>query len=340
MKNKKFLLKLIFVLVLIAAILYTFRDSAGPIVREIRVTAPWVLAAICISSIVYHLFEGWITYSLAKQYNPRFRYFSAVGCAFYCSFYRVATLGSGSGVAAIYYLGKHNVEYSHGTGLYMVQYMMHKVSIAIFSGLFFLINWHVMIGHFKKYGVYLLLAYAVTVVIVIALLLVACTTKLNGILFLLTGLLKKSEKMKDKMESLEEKCIIMQTSTAELLHVRGLIFSMIIKNLIKVCFWYAIPFLIVLGKVDLTLLDSLSITSLSVMAAAVIPTPAGIGSTEFIMTALYQVVMGVELAGTTTLLYRFATFVFPFVVGGVMIFFMRRMERRKAGYNNANEGEA
>ena len=44
----------------------------------------------------------------------------------------------GQGVAAVIFLGKKEVGYSEATGLYMIQYMLHKVSIALFSGILFL----------------------------------------------------------------------------------------------------------------------------------------------------------------------------------------------------------
>ena len=94
---------------------------------------------------------------------------------------------------------------------------------------------------------------------------------------------------------------------------------MVLKNLAKLCFWYCIPFLILFGTNEISLLDSLSITSLSVMSAAVIPTPAGVGAVELIMTNLFAVLVGVHKAGAITVLYRVATFIFPFVVGGVLI---------------------
>lgn len=106
MKNKKLLAKLIFVVILLLIIWYTFKDSAEDIVEQLGKTSLTVLVAIMAATVIYHLFEAWITYSLARRYNPKFKYREAVYCAFYCSFYRLSTLGSGSGVAAIVYLGK------------------------------------------------------------------------------------------------------------------------------------------------------------------------------------------------------------------------------------------
>ena len=105
-KRQKQALKWILVAVCIGIIGYTFRDSAGPIFRQLRETAPIVVVGICLMSLVYYLIEGWITTALAKQYHSGFSYMTGVKNALYCAFCRVATLGSGAGVAASYYLGE------------------------------------------------------------------------------------------------------------------------------------------------------------------------------------------------------------------------------------------
>jgi len=327
LKSKKLWAKLIFVAVLILLIIYVLRDSAGPIFKQLKNTSVWILIAVCVSSVIYHMIEAWITYSLAKRYNPGFRYVRAVGCAFYCSFYRLATLGSGSGVAAVYFLGRNGVEYSKGTGLYMIQYVVHKVSIALFSGVLFLINWHFMVMNYHEYEVYLGLAYGLTIIIAIALILVSVSRKVHELLLKLVSLLNKSGKLDSIAAKLEESCNILSDTTSELLKEKGMLFSLVLKNFIKCCFWYGIPFIVLYGTGTITLLQSLAVCSLAVMTAAVIPTPAGIGALELIMTTLIGVVAGVDMGGATMLIYRFATFVFPFIVGGVYILLTKNGKR-------------
>ena len=111
-KHAKTIGKILFVLILILIIIYTFKDSAGDILTQLKKTSFLVIAGICIASVMYELVEGWISYSLAKVYHPDFKYWQGVECAFYAAFYRVATLGSGAGVAAIYYFNERGVPYS------------------------------------------------------------------------------------------------------------------------------------------------------------------------------------------------------------------------------------
>lgn len=328
-KNKKFWFKLIFVIVLILIIIYTFRDSAEDIVKQLKETSLAVLLAIAASSVIYHLFEAWITYSLAKRYNPKFRYRSAVYCAFNCSFYRLSTLGSGAGVAAVVYLGKKGVGYSEATGLYMIQYVFHKVSIALFSGIFFLVNWSVMISHYRDYGIYLLLAYLLTALISAGLIIFAVSAKSHRLILAIGRHFNKSGKLSGALLRLEKSCAIMEKSASELLKDVKTLVAMVLKNMVKLCFWYGIPFLILFESGEISLLNSLSITSLSVMTAAVIPTPAGIGSVELIMASLFGVLVGFHKAAAVTVLYRVATFIFPFIVGGALILVRKIVKARR-----------
>ncbi|MCD8133543.1 MAG: lysylphosphatidylglycerol synthase domain-containing protein [Clostridiales bacterium] len=339
MKNKRLWAKIIFVAVLICIIIYTFRGSWRSILQQIASTTPQILALIAGATVVYHLIEAWITYSLAKLYRPGFHYRNAVYNAFYCSFYRLSTLGSGSGVAAIVYLGKHGVGYAEATGMYTIQYIIHKVSIAIFSGVSFLFNWRVMASHYKNYAVYLILAYILTAAICLLFVLLLIYPGFHRLILSLARKLNRSHKHDGLIRRLEDSIVILEHSSGTLLRNWGKIVTSILKNMLKLCVWYSIPFLILYKTGEISFLSSLSITSLSVMTAGVIPTPAGIGSTELIMTGLFSLMMDVHKAAAVTLLYRIATFILPFVIGAGLILGnrVRRYildQREKSGCGN------
>ena len=299
-----------------------------PIAEQLKETSIWVALAICIAAILYCMVEGWITYSFARQYSSEFNYAMGVESAFYCSFYRVATLGSGAGVAALYYFNEKGIPISRGTGMYMVQYVLHKVSIAIFSGIFFLISWQFMIDHYAAYAVTLIFGYGITFLVAIVLILFCCSKKFHGLLFWIADKINKNGKFDDKIARLHEECEMLENATAYFLKKKGFTLGIIAKNLLKFFFWYSIPFIVLCQTSNMTLLEALAITSLSVMLAAVIPTPAGIGSTEIVLTMLLAEIVGTGAAGSATLLYRFATFVFPFLIGTIVVVLRRRVAKR------------
>ena len=279
---------------------------------------------------MYNVVEGWINYSFAKQYNPQFTYRMGIESAFYCSFYRVATLGSGAGVAAVYYFNEKGIPVFQGTGMYMVEYAIHKVTIAIFSIIFFLLNFGFMKEHYSEYFNLLIAGYVLTAVIATALLLFCCSKKFHGILLFLVDKLNRKGKFDAQAAMLREQCGILEDAAGMLLTKGKLIASIVAKNLLKFAFCYGIPFVILYREYGLTLLQSWAVTSLAFMLAAVIPSPAGIGSSEVVFTALFTVLVGTGEAGSAALLYRFATFVLPFVIGGVVVLLHKRIDRRIA----------
>lgn len=316
---KKQVLKWGIVILLLGIILYTFRDMAEPILEQLKKTSVYVILAICLSSTIYECIEGWVTYGLAKEYQPSFTYRTGVESAFYCSFYRAATLGSGAGVAAVYYFNEKGIPASQGTGMYMMEYVLHKLSIAIFSMIFFICSFSYMMKHFGEYSLLLVSGYGATILISLVLVAVCYSVRLHNLLLNLLGKLNFGHKLDKQIEKIKEQFSILEEATAFLLKRKSLLGITVLKDIVKLAFWYGIPFFVFYNTCDITLPQTLAITALSMMLAAVVPAPAGIGSTEFIFTMLFATIAGTEAAGAASILYRFATFVFPFLVGAVII---------------------
>ncbi len=325
------MLRLGIVCILIGAIVYTFRDEAGPILEELKKTTPGVLAGICAMTILYHVAEGMITTILAKKYNPYFTYQMGVTNAFFCSFYRVATLGGGAGVAAIVYLGEHGVGYSKSFGLYMLQYAFHKISIAIFSLFLLIVCRSYMYARFAAYQWLLAAGYVLTLVITLLLIFFCCSRQFHrrafGFLDWLNA--KQRGRMEASVEMLREQCHMLEEASREIMGDRLLVAGLIALSMMRNCFWYGIPYLVFRGSCEISLPQTMAVTSLAVMLAAVLPAPAGIGSTEFVFTALFSGIAGTALAGSASLLYRFGTFVVPFLIGMVIVI-ARRVRARRA----------
>ncbi len=305
----------------VGAIVYTFRDMAGPIAEQLLKTAPSVIIGICAMTVGYHFLEGMITMKLAREYNPAFSYRKGVRNAFFCSFYRVATLGSGAGVAGVIYLGENGVEHSIGFGLYMLQYAFHKISIALFSVIFFCVSWSYMYAHFSSYMWLLAAGYAVTIVITLVLILLCCSTPFHKVLFLFLDWLngKLNRRFDVQIATLEGECKMLERASKHIIKKKKLVVEIILLSMVRNAFWYGIPYLIFAGQAEVTLVQTMAVTSLSVMLAAVLPAPGGIGSTELVFTSLFAGIAGTGLAGSAALLYRFATFIFPFLIGAVIV---------------------
>lgn len=304
-----------------------------PIMEQLCETAPWAVAGICMMTVVYHLLEGYITMLLAKEYSPGFSYCKGVTNAFFCSFYRLATLGSGAGVAAVIYLGENGVEHSIGFGLYLLQYAFHRLSIAIFSVILFLMSWGYMYGHFQSYMWLLMAGFVVTVILTLGLILLCCSQGFHkGLFKFMDWLDEKFDRRFDvQIASLRGECLMLERASRQVMKNRHLVIEVTVISTIRNAFWYGMPFLVFAGHSDITLVQTMAITSLSIMLAAIIPAPGGIGSTEVLFTTMFSGIVGTGLAGSAALLYRFGTSLFPLVVGAFVVV-GRRVRGQKDEY--------
>lgn len=314
---------------LLAIIVYTFRDSARPILRELLQTSVWVVLGISVAAVVYHLIEAWITCSFARVYQPRFSYWMGLESAFFCSFYRVATLGSGAGVAAVVYFHEKGIEPSKGTGMYMMEYVVHKISLALFSVIFFVLDFVFMKKYFSEYFYLLLTGYGVTALVSVGLVLFCCSSNFHGFILWVCGKINRKGKLDAQIAELSNQCRIMEDATAEIMTRKRMVLGNVGKNLLKFACFYGIPFIILYQEYGLSLLHIWAVTSVAIMLAAVIPAPAGIGSSEFMFTAMFTVLVGTGAAGSAALLYRFATFVLPFLIGAVVVLLHHIRQRKR-----------
>ena len=117
----KYLLKLLFVCLLLGILYYSFKDSMEDMITELSKVSPQVILVLFLSVILYHLCEGHITWLIVHKTHPEYPRLKGFCNAFYCSFYKTATLGSGSGIAGIYYLNKAGIPVPNATGMYFFQ---------------------------------------------------------------------------------------------------------------------------------------------------------------------------------------------------------------------------
>ena len=315
--NKKvsMALRLLLVAVIVSVVVYTFRDLGPSIWAELVRTPGRVIGAILLASFLYEVVEGTITTVLSKVYHPGFSPLSGIGCAFFASFYRLATLGTGSGAAVVVYLHDRGVEYSKATGMYALQYAFHRIGIALFAGIFSLLNLGFLRVHYASYRLAMVGGFALTTGISALIFFFCLSRRAHRLILGIIGYFNKNGRLDSFALSLREEVQLFEEGSKDLFQEKRRVAAILGLNLLKQAFWCMIPWLVLGGGGGLTLSQCLMLTSLSVTLATVIPSPAGIGSSEFVLISLYAVLLGGGRAGSVALLYRFATFVFPFAAG-------------------------
>ena len=333
--RQKTLIKWLCVLVLVGLIIYVFRDMAGPIMSQLVKTSPVVVAAILGATLLYGVIESCITFILMRQVENNMTFFDANIMTYFVSFYRVSTLGSGTIVASTLFMKHCRIQPSKALGLYSIDYAIHKMTICVMAVALFLANREYMLGVFGKYSSYVVLGVIATILITMAIVLFACWPPFHRFL---RWLLEKADalfkgRFAKQIDSLSGQTAMMEDATRVVLKKPWLIVVVMLLDICKFACWFAIPYIVCHNLCDMNIVTSIGITAMSVMLAAVIPMPGGIGSSELVMTAIYSGLVGSAAAGAMALLYRFATFMFPFIIGAFTAIFFKTFKRYKAAQN-------
>ena len=92
----KYLLKLLFVCLLLGILYYSFRDSMGDMLTELANVSPQVVMSLFLTVILYHIFEGHITWLIVHKTHPEYPRLKGFCNAFSCSFISVSLHNSSS----------------------------------------------------------------------------------------------------------------------------------------------------------------------------------------------------------------------------------------------------
>lgn len=323
-KRLKFAGKLLFVCLLLGILYYSFRDSMGDMLTELAGVSPQVVLSLFVTVILYHICEGHITWLIVHKTHPEYTRLQGFCNAFYCSFYKTATLGSGSGIAGIYYLNKAGIPVPNATGMYFFQYIVHKVSMAFFSMLLFLVTYGFIHASFADYQGYILLGFADVCVIAGVLLAVATVPWMQTACNLLANHLRaKHPSWEEKLTGAGHKLAQLQAESRSLLKAPLLLLRLFLCNLLKFTTWYLIPWMVFRSSttedLPFTALQCFSLTALSQSLAGIIPTPAGIGSVEAVFVLLFRRLLPEAKALSAVVLYRFDTMLLPCAIGAFFV---------------------
>lgn len=287
------------------------------------------LLVLC--SVFFNVIEGISYYVMARKYNHNFRYMQGLGCSYYCSFFKLATLGSGTVISGMYYLSEYQVPASTSFGMITINYICQKIAVVLLSVIGFITFYPEMKRYYSAYFKFLIPGIIITIIVVIALLAVCLWKKFHDFLLFLSGKLVKNQQIRAKFNDLRDKLILVSSESRNILNDKKELTELLLLNMIKFIGWYMIP-CVVLGYSDIYhMFFLISVSALSMSLIGVIPAPGAAGSTEAMFYALFCLITLDSKAAAIMILYRFFTYFLPFLIGTVLIIARRG---RKSVYSS------
>lgn len=329
MKNKskgKVVVNLFLLLIIFAIMIYLGKSSFGAIFAELKETNLSLLVGITFLGLLYQYFEGCGMKEMVKGFTTDFSPWDGMLTSFYASFTRVVTFGAGTFVAEVNYYMKKGITMSQGIGASALRMIMYKLSIITFAIIGFIIELSAILDHKPQWIGLILTGIILTTLLVIVMLVLSLSLNVQVAVLLVCNKFIHNQKIRTYVDQANLQINALHVAMKSVLQDKSTILKIYAYNLLKVASWYLIPYVCLMNEVEgLDFFLTFSLISFTLALAGVIPAPAGIGSFEFVYLLLFKPVVGTVNAVSSLLLYRYASYILPFLLG----FFVFLKERKR-----------
>ena len=321
----KIILNLLLLIVIFAIIYYLINQSFADIFAELLSTSVVVLAAAVILGTVYQIAEGRSIKEIAEPFAPNFTTKDGFLTSSYIAFYRIVSFGTGTLISEIYFYNKKGMKLSQGAGVTALHMIMYKLAVITYALAGLVIQFSLFYSNGPSMVWFIIAGILLTIVIVAFLLAMSVSLNVQIFFVSLSNKLFKSERLRKWVDTCNQQIYSLRETVQTIIQDRTALLRIYLWNMLKLVFWYVLPYLILIEnhpKIDFLL--TISFISFAVVLSGVIPTPAGIGSFEFVYLLLFRPVVGTVDAVSSLLLYRFSSFILPFLYGFVYVIAERR----------------
>ncbi|MRM90525.1 UPF0104 family protein [Faecalicatena contorta] len=310
--------KLLFLAAVFLTAFLALKDSWGSIWNELKTTSFKVVTGVFFLSILYNCCDGCALTKLLRTCDENTPWSVGIGCSFYYSFFRVVTFGSGTAPAGMYYVSRRGIPASRSLGIFTINYTIQRISICLYFLFSFLSNYGAMNQYFGEYKTYMATGVVLAVLAAAALITACVCAPLHRLIFQLAEKVIRKEKQKEDLSKWQKKAIIVRTEARSLLKNKKLLLDLFILNFLKLSAWYLIPVTIfhLLNSSELSLY--MATAAMMTALSGVIPAPGGVGAAEFLFVLLFTPLIGKSQSASAMLIYRFATYILPFILGAIV----------------------
>ena len=332
---KKNLFNFALIIVFTVLVLYfTLKDQFQAVSQLILNISPIWLVIILLWGIVYTCVVGWIIAVFGKKYRKDYSLLKGIGNAFVGIFFRgITPSATGGQFAQAYIFHKQGIKYSDGASILWADFIVYQTTMMLYVTILFLLRY----THFMKLlgaWIYVIIAgYIVNVCVISALWTMALFPKVYiRLSHFALALLYRLHLIKNKEETKHKWDEQLNSFTIEIKKLqkdKALIMKTVLLNVLRMSVQFSLPFFISLAlqsKINASsFLDCLALSSFVLMANSFIPIPGASGGTELVFVAVFQTILASEaIAGSVMLLWRFSTYHFVMVVGGIMFIILKR----------------
>ena len=313
----KSLIKWVLLLLLTAFAYFKNREFMHRAFAEVGHTPLYVLLLAFLCGNLYFLFEGIVISRMTITSEVRVKVPQGIACGYMCEFYRLATLGNGSGIAQVYYYYTKGIPVSKGLGICISQYTFQKLTIGFMgiAGFFVLI----LTGNEKllEYKGFMAAGAGVILAVCVFLFLIMVSKRISDLVMRAGRAVgRKIKPLEKKLDSAQKAIDSLQGQARIVWKNKSLLISVLLLDLFKQAAWYLIPGIVFFESHGANPLYCMALMAVCNMLAGVMVAPSGIGTLDYTCGLLFATLSpSGETVVAAILIYRLFTWFLPFLFG-------------------------
>ena len=303
-----------------------FRNHYREILASLRSVSPAGAAVLFALAALYQAFEALVCRELVRARLAEFSYLEALEVTFLGVFGNVATFAVGSIPLQSCRLHQSGLTVGHGVGIMTVDYIFHKLTILLYAVAMLLLQGRWFSAACPGLSGYLAAGCAICALVSAALVLVCTWERVKSLALRCIGLLPETEKWAQRKASWRANVESLYGEAQHVLKNRSCCGKALALNILKFLCLYAAVFLSIrlVGGPALPFWRVQLLSSVMVLISSALPNVAGIGPAEFSFLLIFSQCMDYALASSALLLYRAATYFFPFAVSALFLLWTRK----------------
>lgn len=337
MKKQKYVWNLVLILALtIGALWFALKDNYKQVLACISKMNVFSLFVILLWGVLFTAIWGLVYYVLGRKYTKHYTPLKGIIVAFVGSFFSGITPSSTGGqFVQAYIMKKQGIKVSDGASLLWADFIIYQTTMMIYVTILFILRFAYYSAQSAWFNI-ILLGYLINAIVVIALYTIALFPKvyikLSNVLVRILG---KIHILKNPEKTLDSWTLQVTSFTKEIKSLskdKKSIFICVCINFIRLSLYYSLPFVIALAlHIPLKMsefIDVMALSSFVTMANSFIPIPGASGGTEMVFALLFGSLMK-NLTGAVLVLWRFSTYHFVLIIGGILFVLVKNYYERK-----------
>ena len=323
---KSILSALLTILILAGIMALVLRGNVEAIMDSIASISALSLVALLALGLGYQLIDSAMCMTLVRSRVPGLSYFQAFELTFLGAFGLVTSGGAATIPMQSGYLYNQGLDVGNSVGLMIMKYIFHKGTIFLYALLMLAAQGGWLGENLPAAGKYLALGFGFCLLIILALILICTWDALRRFALKMIEKLPDSGKWPQRKVKWSENIGLMYSEARHLAQTKWRMWAMLGLNFAKLFVLYCVPYVgaLAVGADVPEFARMQLLASLMLLLAGVLPSVSGLGSVEIAFLFVFRDFLGEVNAPSVLVLYRIASYFFPFIIGVIVFMACRK----------------